>query len=176
MTVLCCRRVWYLGLVPSVCAHLVIVRPGPAQLQQELVQPHHTGFGLSSHQHGGLDVSLFPSSTSQLRSSVVRGRKWVQLPDTSATSLPPAWAQPGIANGRWSRHSLLLMVLWFLISFPIKKTTKQKISKKHPGRWRAVLAAACVLGLGAACTRQLHFYRPKPTTKLRSLSPCRQKT
>lgn len=132
--------VWYLGLVPSVSAHPVIVRPGPDQLQQELVQPYHTGFGLSSHQHGGLDQSLSPSSTSQLRSSVVRGRKWVQLPDTSATSLPPERAQPGVADGRWSRHSLLLMVLWFLIIFPIKKTHKTKNQQKPP---RKVESRAC---------------------------------
>lgn len=154
MPVLCCWRVWYLGLVPSIAAHPVIVRPGPAQLQQELVQPHHTGFGLSSHQRGGLDVSLSPSSAAQLRSSVVRGRKWVQLPGTSATSPPPARAQPGVTDGRWSRHSLLLVVLWFSIFFPVKKKPqKKKISKNHPGRWRAGLAATCVLWLGAACTR-----------------------
>lgn len=133
MPALCCRRAWYLGLVPSVSAHPLIVRPGPAQLQQELVQPHHTGFGLSSH-HGGLDVSLSRSSTSQLRSSVVRGRKWVQLPDTSATSLPPARAQPGVTNGRWARHSLLLMVLWFLIFFPVKKKHKTKKNQQKPPR------------------------------------------
>lgn len=140
MPVLCCWRVWYLGLVPSIAAHPVIVRPGPAQLQEELVQPYHTGFGLPSHWPGGLDVSLSPSSAAQLRSSVVRGRKWVQLPGTSATSLPPARAQPGVTDGRWSRHSLLLVVLWFSIFFPVKKATKQKNQQKPP---RKVEGRAC---------------------------------
>lgn len=144
MPALCCRSVRYLGLASSVSTQPVVVRPGPAQLQQELVQPHDTGFGLSSHQYSGLDVSLSLSSTSQLRSSLVRGRKWVQLPGTSATSLPPERAQPGVANGRWSRHSLLLMVLWFLFFFPMKKkpkkpkkTNTKKLNKNHPGRWRS---------------------------------------
>lgn len=115
-----------------------------------------TGFGLSSHQRSGLDVSLSPSSSSQLRSSVVRGRKWVQLPDASATSLPPARAQPGVTDGRWARHSLLLVVLWFLIFFPVKKTHKTKNQQKTH---RKVESRACsslhssFLWLRAACTR-----------------------
>lgn len=95
---------------------------------------------LPSHWPGGLDVSLSPSSAAQLRSSVVRGRKWVQLPGTSATSLPPARAQPGVTDGRWSRHSLLLVVLWFSIFFPVKKATKQKNQQKPP---RKVEGRAC---------------------------------
>lgn len=178
MPVPCCRRVWYLGLVPSVSAHPVIVRPGPARLQQEPVQPHHTGFGLSSHQHGGLDVSLSPSSTSQLRSSVVRGRKWVQLPDTSATSLLPAWAQPGVANGRWSRHSLLLMVLWFLISFPIeKKIQNKKKNQQKPSRKVDSRACSSLCPGAWGCLHQaVPLYRPKPTTELRGLNPSGQKS
>lgn len=143
MPVLCFQKVWYLGLVPSVSAHPVIVRSGPAQLQQELVQPHHTGFGLSSHQHGGLDVSLSPSSTSQLRSCMVQGGKWVQLPDPSATSLPLAQAQPDVADGRWSRHSLLLVVSWFLVFFPVKKKNKTNKTKNQQKTPRKVESRAC---------------------------------
>lgn len=177
MPVLCCQKVGYLGLVPSISAHPVIVGPGPAQLQQELVQPHHTGFGLSSHQYGGLDVSLSPSSTSQLRSCMVQGGKWVQLPDPSATSLPPARAQPGVADRRWSRHSLLLVVLWFLVFFPIKKKTQNKKSAKNTQEGREQgLQQPVSWGLGLPAPGQLHFYRPKHTRKLQRLNLCGQKS
>lgn len=85
---------------------------------------------------------------------------------------------------RWEMVKALIVARGFYFSSPLKKKKKQqkkpnkkptkKLNKNHPGRWRAGLAAACVLGLPAP--GQLHFYRLKPTTKLRSLNPYGQKS
>lgn len=92
---------------------------------------------------------MCPSLPAALRSSVVQGGKWVQLPDPSAMSLPSmgtAW------HHRWEMVKALIVAHGFVVFnfLPRKKNTKLKISKKHPGRWRAGFAAVCVLGLGAA--------------------------
>lgn len=154
MPVLCCWRVWYLGLVPIVTAHPVIVRPGPAQLQQELVQPHHAGFGLSSHQRGG---GCVPLSQQRCPGKIQCGARKEVGTTARYIGHVPAASTGTARRRRWEMVKALIVARGFVVLnfLPHKKKpkNKKKISKNHPGRWRAGLAAACVLWLQAACTR-----------------------